>query len=277
METAHYSGFGSTHTLALNTSTGFAYAVGTRTCEGGLHVVDVRTPASPRAAGCFSLDGYTHETQCVIYDGPDTLYRGHEICFNSNEDTLTIVDVTDKLEQAQLSRTGYGGSAYTHQGWLTEDQRFFLVNDEGDELAFRHPTRTWIWDVSDLDAPSAQQQPRPRHAIHRSQPVCPRASRLRIELPQRPARARRERHRPRPAARGRVFRRLSGRRSAVVQRRVDVLSVFCEWTGGDQRHRAGVVPRASSRGASRCAVRPPAHHRGPWQPRLHRSGLVCTS
>ncbi len=55
--------------------------------------------------------------------------------------------------RSQLSRTGYGGSAYTHQGWLTDDQRFFLVNDEGDEQAFRHRTRTWIWDVSDLDAP----------------------------------------------------------------------------------------------------------------------------
>lgn len=152
-ETAHYAGFGSTHTLALNTRTGFAYAVGTRTCEGGLHVVDVRTPASPRAAGCFSLDGYTHETQCVVYEGPDTVYRDREICLNSNEDTLTIVDATDKLEQVQLSRTGYGGSAYTHQGWLTDDHRFFLVDDEGDEQAFRHRTRTWIWDVSDLDAP----------------------------------------------------------------------------------------------------------------------------
>ena len=152
-ETAHYAGFGSTHTLALNTQTGFAYAVGTRTCEGGLHVVDVRTPTAPRAAGCFSLDGYTHETQCVVYTGPDTIYRDREICLNSNEDTLTIVDATDKLEQVQLSRTGYGGSAYTHQGWLTDNQRFFLVNDEGDEQAFRHPTRTWIWDVSDLDAP----------------------------------------------------------------------------------------------------------------------------
>ena len=81
------------------------------------------------------------------------MYRDREICLNSNEDTLTVVDATDKLEQVQLSRTGYGGSAYTHQGWLTEDQRFFLVNDEGDEPAFRHPTRTWIWDVSDLDAP----------------------------------------------------------------------------------------------------------------------------
>ena len=152
-DTALYTGFGSSHTLAINTRTGFAYAAGTRTCEGGLHVVDVRAPAAPRPAGCFSLDGYTHETQCVVYDGPDTLYRGHEICFNSNEDTLTIVDATDKLEQVQVSRTGYGGSAYTHQGWLSEDHRFFLVNDEGDETAFRHPTRTWIWDISDLRAP----------------------------------------------------------------------------------------------------------------------------
>jgi choice-of-anchor B domain-containing protein len=152
-ETAYYAGFGSTHTLALNSNTGFAYAVGTRTCEGGLHVVDVRDPASPRTAGCFALDGYTHETQCVVYQGPDTVYRDREICLSSNEDTLTVVDVTDKLEAIQLSRTGYDGSAYTHQGWLTEDQRFFLVNDESDERAFGHPTRTWIWDVADLDAP----------------------------------------------------------------------------------------------------------------------------
>jgi choice-of-anchor B domain-containing protein len=152
-ETAHYGGFGSAHTLAINTRTGFAYAAGTRTCEGGLHVVDVRAPTSPRAAGCFSFDGYSHETQCVVYEGPDTLYRDREICFNSNEDTLTVVDATDKLEQVMVSRTGYGGSAYTHQGWLTEDHRFFLVNDEGDEQTFKHRTRTWIWDVSDLDAP----------------------------------------------------------------------------------------------------------------------------
>jgi choice-of-anchor B domain-containing protein len=153
-ETAHYAGFGSTHTLALNTHTGFAYAVGTRTCEGGLHVVDVRDPLLPTAAGCFSLDGYTHETQCVLYAGPDVQHRDREVCFNSNEDTLTIVDVTDKHAQRQLARVGYGGSSYTHQGWLTDDGRFLLVDDEGDERAFRHPTRTWIWDVSDLDEPA---------------------------------------------------------------------------------------------------------------------------
>ena len=29
-----------------------------------------------------------------------------------------------------LSRTGYSGSRVTHQGWLTEDQVYFLLGDE---------------------------------------------------------------------------------------------------------------------------------------------------
>ncbi|NNF67609.1 MAG: choice-of-anchor B family protein, partial [Gammaproteobacteria bacterium] len=53
----------------------------------------------------------------------------------------------------QLSRVPYSGSSYTHQGWLTEDQVFLLLDDEGDELSFGHNTRTFIWDVSNLDAP----------------------------------------------------------------------------------------------------------------------------
>ena len=95
-ETAHYAGFGSSHTIALNTNSGFAYAAGTDTCSAGLHMVHVNDPANPAFAGCVSSDGYTHETQCVIYHGPDSTYAGHEICFSSNEDTLTLVDVTDK-------------------------------------------------------------------------------------------------------------------------------------------------------------------------------------
>lgn len=46
--------------------------------------------------GCYSDDGYTHDAECVMYHGPDTQYTDHEICFNYNEDTLTIVDVTHK-------------------------------------------------------------------------------------------------------------------------------------------------------------------------------------
>ncbi|MGH9363651.1 MAG: choice-of-anchor B family protein, partial [Thermoanaerobaculia bacterium] len=152
-ETAHYNGFGSSHTIAIDEAAGFAYAAGSNTCSGGLHMVNIQDPVNPAGAGCVSSDGYTHETQCVIYNGPDTSYQGHEICFSSNEDTLTIVDVTDKAAPVQISRTGYAGSGYVHQGWLTEDQVYFLLDDELDELDLGHNTYTYIWDVSDLASP----------------------------------------------------------------------------------------------------------------------------
>ncbi|HEU4597064.1 MAG TPA: choice-of-anchor B family protein [Pyrinomonadaceae bacterium] len=166
-ETGHYDNFGSAHTLAVNEETGFAYAAGSRAGAGrtvgvdtcgarGLHVVDIRNPSAPLFAGCVDEDGYTHETQCVIYRGPDAAHRDREICFSSNEDTLTIVDVTDKAHPVQLSRTGYAGRGYTHQGWLTEDHARFLLDDETDELNQHVNTRTFIWNVSDLDAPTVQ-------------------------------------------------------------------------------------------------------------------------
>jgi choice-of-anchor B domain-containing protein len=143
------------HNIAINEDTGFAYAIGTSTCGGGgPHMIDIRAPKDPKFAGCVSEDGYTHDNQCVDYSGPDQRFGGREICFNSNEDTLTIVDVTDKDAPAQLSRTGYDTAAYTHQGWLTPDQRYFLLDDELDEQEQGGRTKTYIFDVSRLDAPS---------------------------------------------------------------------------------------------------------------------------
>jgi choice-of-anchor B domain-containing protein len=148
---ARYTGFGNSHTLAVNEATGFIFAVGTNTCSGGVHMVNVQSPKSPVNAGCVSNDGYVHENQCVVYNGPDTTYVGREICFNYNTDTLTIVDVTNKAAPVQLSRTGYTGSAYTHQGWLTPDHSRLTMNDELDSDT--PGTRTFIWNVSDLNAP----------------------------------------------------------------------------------------------------------------------------
>jgi choice-of-anchor B domain-containing protein len=152
-EDAHYPLFGGAHNVAINEETGFAYAVGSNTCSGGPHMVDIRDPKNPSFAGCVAEDGYTHDTQCVVYRGPDTRFTGREICFSSNEDTLTIVDVTDKASPVQLSRTPYDGAAYTHQGWLTEDQRHFLLGDELDEVEQGVNTTTYIFDVSSLTAP----------------------------------------------------------------------------------------------------------------------------
>lgn len=111
----HYTEFGSAHNIVSNEETGFVYAVGSNTCKGGLHMVNVSDPKNPTFAGCYSGDNYTHDAQCVVYRGPDTRYQGREICFCYNEDTLTIVDVEDKESVTMLSRVSYNDSLYTHQ------------------------------------------------------------------------------------------------------------------------------------------------------------------
>eukprot|EP00009_Paramoeba_aestuarina_P001809 CAMPEP_0201507184 /NCGR_PEP_ID=MMETSP0161_2-20130828/926_1 /ASSEMBLY_ACC=CAM_ASM_000251 /TAXON_ID=180227 /ORGANISM="Neoparamoeba aestuarina, Strain SoJaBio B1-5/56/2" /LENGTH=551 /DNA_ID=CAMNT_0047901481 /DNA_START=222 /DNA_END=1877 /DNA_ORIENTATION=- len=173
--TYHYDGtlrregkekLGHSHNIVLNEDTGYAYIVGANLAQGGLYAIDV-DKFPPEYAGCFYEDGYTHDAQCVVYDEsyPDSRYHGKEICFNYNEDTLTIVDVTDKKNMKMISRISYDGYQYTHQGWLTEDGKYLLMNDELDEqkgttYAFNGEaephgglTRTMIWNVEDLENP----------------------------------------------------------------------------------------------------------------------------
>ena len=148
-----YGDFENAHNLAINEETGFAYAVASDTCGHGLHIVDLDTPVNPLFAGCHD-EARTHDTQCVVYRGPDADHRGREICFSSNEDHVAIVDVSDKSAPLTLSTADYGQRAYAHQGWLTDDHAFFLLGDELDELDLGAPTRTHVFDVSDLDAPA---------------------------------------------------------------------------------------------------------------------------
>jgi len=152
-EDAHYSGWGNAHNIVINESTGRAYGVGTNTFEGGLHIVDISDPLNPTLIGDFSEDGYTHDAQVVNYAGPDTNFQGKEIAFACNENTVTIADVTDASNTTLISSTGYPGASYTHQGWLTEDHRYFLSNDELDEQNSGINTTTFIWDMLDLSAP----------------------------------------------------------------------------------------------------------------------------
>ena len=146
-----YGNFGNAHNLAINENTGFAYAVGTDTCRG-LHIIDITIPNNPMMAGCHSIFS-VHDTQCVSYLGPDTDHADSEICASSAGDRIEIVDVTIKGATVSLSSTMYAQLAYVHQAWLTEDHLFLLVGDEIDELNFAVPTRTHVFDVSDLDAP----------------------------------------------------------------------------------------------------------------------------
>ena len=162
---ALYENIASAHNVVINEDTGFAYSVGSSsggtTCGGGLHMINIQDPKNPQFAGCFADintgrrgTGYSHDAQCVIYNGPDTEHRGKEICLGSNETALSIADVTDKANPIAIAMAPYPKVAYAHQGWLTEDHRYFYMNDEGDEpQGLVEGTRTIVWDVQDLDEP----------------------------------------------------------------------------------------------------------------------------
>ncbi|MBW3658984.1 MAG: choice-of-anchor B family protein [Actinobacteria bacterium] len=171
----------SAHNIAINEETGFAYVVGGNDgvvgpdqCLSGLHMIDLSEPKSPAFAGCYADSGgpglagrivggpvednspaaYVHDTQCVNYKGPHKEYQGREICLNSSEDELTIVDVHDKSATRTISVLEYPDVAYAHQGWLTEDHRYFLLGDELDEMNYGMNTRTLVFDVSNLEEPT---------------------------------------------------------------------------------------------------------------------------
>ncbi len=158
------------HNVSLNEDTGRLYVVGSvygieNECAtpnpgfpvlngtGGAIVYDVATdPSNPTVIGCLDNDGYTHDIQCVTYSGPDADYRGREICIGSNEDTVTIYDATDPQNPTLVDKLEYDTAAYTHQGWLSEDQSYFFLGDELDELDGTVSERTtYIWDFTDLD------------------------------------------------------------------------------------------------------------------------------
>ncbi|MBT8261964.1 MAG: choice-of-anchor B family protein [Bacteroidia bacterium] len=149
----HFTGFGSAHNIVINEDTGYAYAVGTDLFSGGAYFIDIQDPLNPQAAGGYSGEGYTHDAHVVNYNGPDTDYSGQEIMVGSNEDELVIVDVSNKANPIPISSISYTNVAYTHQGWFTEDQRFFLLGDEADEIDFGINSRTIVIDLLDLDNP----------------------------------------------------------------------------------------------------------------------------
>ncbi|MEP6730179.1 MAG: choice-of-anchor B family protein [bacterium] len=185
-EDAHFDA-GSIHDIAVNEKSGFAYAVGTSSggerCSGGSLMVDMHDPLKPKFAGCFadvgtgrSKGGYTHDIQCVMYHGPDKRYTDHEICMAANETTVSIQDVTDKAHVKVLSHADYPTVGYTHQGWFTDDQHFWFLDDELDETdnlgKSAEGTRTIVFDVADLEQPiMAKEFVGTTHAIDHNQYV----------------------------------------------------------------------------------------------------------
>lgn len=161
-----YDGLGNAHNIIINEQTGFAYVVGSTvadTCAtAGLHMLNLANPKQPAFVGCYedtapprrqAGSAYIHDAQCVIYNGPDTEHSGKEVCFNAAERSIAIADVSDKENPLTLGFQESPNMYYAHQGWLTDDQSYFLMNDELDEYNLGRTTKTYVFDVRDLDNP----------------------------------------------------------------------------------------------------------------------------
>ena len=123
-----------THNVVLNEDSGFIYRVGGGS-NYGLRIYDLnQDPIDPPYVGEL-FDFYVHDAQVVSYtEGP---YAGLEVAFccaglnsGSTETGLYIVNVTDKANPVLMRRLEYPNGAYSHQGWLTPDRKYFLLGDE---------------------------------------------------------------------------------------------------------------------------------------------------
>ncbi len=155
-----YTEFGNAHNIVINEDTGYAYVVGAQRnsgpYRGGPLFINIQDPKNPINAGGFLSGGqraYTHDAQVVTYTGPDSTYSGREILIGSNEIEVVIADITDKNNPVTLSTIKYPDIGYTHQGWFTEDMRYFILGDETDEQGVGFNTRTIIFDFQDLNNP----------------------------------------------------------------------------------------------------------------------------
>ena len=162
------------------------------------------------------------------YEGPDTAHVGREMCFSSNEDSLTIVDVTNKsrsrpdlAHRIRRLRIHAPGLADPRPGAFPAERRAGRAQQRTQQLYLhlgpRGPRRPGA------DGPLRRGRPGDR-----PQPVRPRRLRLRVELPGRPEDPRRHRGGGGVLDRGRLLRHLPRGRRARVQRQLEQLSVLRE-------------------------------------------------
>jgi choice-of-anchor B domain-containing protein len=150
---ARYAGFGNCHTVSSNPATGFVYCDGTNLVSGGPQILNMQNPVAPLLAGSYDDEGYTHDAQIVVYNGPDPDYQGREIFMGANDTKVAVIDVTNKTNPVTISNFFYDNNSYAHQGWFTPDQKYWILSDELDELNFGFNGRSIIIDMTDLDNP----------------------------------------------------------------------------------------------------------------------------
>ena len=110
---AVYTGFGNAHNIVINEATG------TRLRGGHQHRLwriahreHCQTRESNHPRHVLTRRIHPRRPSRELHR-PDPQYQGKEIAFACNENTITIVDVTDPTDATLISTEGYSGVAYT--------------------------------------------------------------------------------------------------------------------------------------------------------------------
>jgi choice-of-anchor B domain-containing protein len=142
-------GLSTTHTLNVDTVSGYLYLNGSNLNGGRMRAYSLADPAAPAFAGEVNDAGsvYCHDSRVITYtSGP---YAGKQIAFCCNGGTgLDIYDVTNKGNMVRLSRSVYPNLAYCHQAWESGDRQYLYVNDELDGV-----NETVVFNISNLSPP----------------------------------------------------------------------------------------------------------------------------
>ena len=146
-------GYSTTHNIVSNEQTGSLWIVGANIGNGGLIHIDLTNPTLPAIDGGWT-QMYVHDAQvATMAQGP---YAGRELAFCASgfsggfsETGLRIVDVTNPNSPQVLSTLFYPNAGYSHQVWLSEDQKYLYLNDELDEGSIVSVTTTRVINVED--------------------------------------------------------------------------------------------------------------------------------
>ncbi|MEQ1895295.1 MAG: choice-of-anchor B family protein, partial [Planctomycetota bacterium] len=153
------------HNVAIDTTSGFLYRCGggSGPCAGGapqgLAIYNLASnPNNPPFVTTWT-NRYVHDAVVVVSTRPGAL-NGAQLAFCAADDNsgggtanLHILNVTNKASITTVATAAYASNAFSHQVWLTPDQRYAYLNDELDEETFGFTTRTRIFDVSNPAAP----------------------------------------------------------------------------------------------------------------------------
>lgn len=146
-------GPGTAHNLAVNEDAGHVIQVGSPWMSGGGVIYSVSSPNNPVLIGGASEWGSFHDAHAFRYAGPDGQHQGKDLIVAAGTHRMWILDASQPDDVLLISNVEYPDPAYAHQVWVSEGHDHAFMGDELDEIQLGGVTRTFVFDLTDLDNP----------------------------------------------------------------------------------------------------------------------------